>query len=40
VAPLFLAERAKIPLEKYANIRRWFGTQAVLPAWAETAPRP
>src|SRR5262249_5351564 len=39
VAPLFLAERAKIPLEKYANIRRWFGTQAALPAWAETAPR-
>jgi glutathione S-transferase len=38
-APLFLAERAKIPVEKYANIRRWFGTQAALPAWTETAPR-
>jgi glutathione S-transferase len=40
VAPLFLAERAKIPLEKYANIRRWFGSQSALPAWTETAPRP
>jgi glutathione S-transferase len=40
VAPLFLAERAKIPLERYANIRRWFGAQAALLAWTQTAPRP
>lgn len=39
VAPLFHAEPAKIPLEKYANIKRWFGEQAALPAWTETAPR-
>ena len=25
VAPLFHAEPAKIPLEKYGNIKRWFG---------------
>jgi glutathione S-transferase len=37
VAPLFHAEAGKIPLEKYANIRRWFGAQAALPAWKETA---
>jgi glutathione S-transferase len=37
-APLFLAERAKIPVEPYGNIRRWFGRQAALPAWQETAP--
>ena len=39
VAPLFHAEPAKIPLEKYANIKRWFGAQAALPAWTETAPK-
>ena len=39
VAPLFHAEPAKIPLEKYANIKRWFAAQAALPAWTETAPR-
>jgi glutathione S-transferase len=33
VAPLFSAEPAKIPLEKYGNIRSWFGKQAALPAW-------
>ena len=38
-APLFLAEAGKIPLEKYGNIRRWFGTQAALPAWQQTAPK-
>ena len=38
-APLFHAEPAKIPLEKYANVRRWFGAQAALPAWKETAPQ-
>jgi glutathione S-transferase len=39
VAPLFHAEPAKIPVEKYANIRRWFGVIADLPAWRETAPQ-
>ena len=39
VAPLFHAEAAKIPLEKYGNIKRWFGAQAALPAWKETAPQ-
>jgi glutathione S-transferase len=39
VAPLLHAERAKMPIEKYGNIRRWLGTQAALPAWKETAPQ-
>ena len=39
VAPLFHAEPSKIPLEKYGNIKRWFGKQAALPAWQETAPK-
>jgi glutathione S-transferase len=39
VAPLFLADAGKIPLEKYRNIRRWFGAQAALPAWQQTAPK-
>ena len=39
VAPLFYAEPAKIPLEKYINIKRWLGTQAALSAWKETAPK-
>jgi len=38
-APLFYAEQAKIPVASYANIRRWFGAQAALPAWQETAPK-
>jgi glutathione S-transferase len=38
-APLFNAEMAKIPLEKYDNIKRWFSVQAALSAWQETAPR-
>lgn len=39
-APLFLTEKAKIPVEPYRNVRRWFGSQAALPAWQETAPKP
>jgi hypothetical protein len=39
VAPLFFAEPAKMPLEKYGNIKRWFSKQAALPAWQETAPK-
>jgi glutathione S-transferase len=38
-APLFHAERAKVPVERYANIRRWFARQAALPAWQQTAPK-
>lgn len=38
-APLFYAQPAKIPLETYPNISRWFGQQAALAAWQETAPR-
>jgi glutathione S-transferase len=38
-APLFYAQPAKMPLERYPHIRRWFGEQAALPAWQETAPR-
>lgn len=38
-APLVHAEAAGMPLEKYGNIRRWFGAQAALPAWKETAPQ-
>jgi glutathione S-transferase len=38
-APLVHAEAAKMPLEKYGNIKRWFGAQAALPAWKETAPQ-
>jgi glutathione S-transferase len=38
-APLFLAERAKVPVGKYGNITRWFSQQAALAAWRETAPK-
>jgi len=38
-APLFYAEQAKVPLERYGNIGRWFSQQAALPAWRETAPK-
>jgi len=37
-APLFYAEQAKVPIDSYANIRRWFGSQAALSSWQETAP--
>ena len=39
VAPLFLSVPAKMPLEKYDHVRDWFGKQAALPAWQETAPK-
>jgi glutathione S-transferase len=38
-APLVHTERAQMPLEKYGNIRRWFGSQMALQAWKETAPQ-
>ena len=39
VAPLVHAEAGKIPLEKYANIKRWLGQQMAMPAWQQTAPK-
>jgi glutathione S-transferase len=39
LAPLLYAETAKMPLEKYGNIKRWLEAQAALPAWRETAPK-
>ena len=35
-SPLTMAEAAQLPLENYAEIRRWFGTIADLPAWQKT----
>jgi glutathione S-transferase len=35
-APLNAAEEAKMPLAPYANIRRWYGDMASLPAWKKT----
>ena len=35
-SPLNAAEPAKLPLAPYANIRRWFGDMAALPAWQKT----
>jgi len=40
VAPLFLAERARVPLATFGNLGRWFAAQAALAAWKETAPGP
>jgi len=39
VAPLFYAEPAKMPLERYGHVKRWFGSLAALPAWQQTAPQ-
>jgi glutathione S-transferase len=35
-APLNLAPRADIPLERYANIKRWYAALCELPAWRKT----
>ena len=35
-APLNLAERAQLPLEKYSEIRRWHAALSELPAWRKT----
>jgi len=35
-APLNLADMARIPLEPYAEIRRWHGILHALPAWQKT----
>jgi glutathione S-transferase len=39
VAPLVYVKEGKVPLENYANIRRWTGKLLALPAWQETAPQ-
>ena len=39
-APLFYADRARIPVAPYAHIKEWFGRVSALPAWRETAPQP
>lgn len=39
-APLFYADRAKIPLTSYAHIKEWFGRVSALACWRETAPQP
>ena len=39
VAPLFHAERAKMPLERYGNIKAWFAKHAAMPAWQQTVPK-
>jgi glutathione S-transferase len=35
-APLNIAEMARLPLEPYAEIKRWYGTLRALPAWQRT----
>src|SRR5262245_16371323 len=35
-APLNLADMARIPVEPYAEIKRWYGTLRALPAWQKT----
>ncbi|MBV9991716.1 MAG: glutathione S-transferase family protein [Alphaproteobacteria bacterium] len=35
-SPMILAEPAGFPLEDYAEIRRWYGRLAALPAWSKT----
>ena len=37
-APLFFAERAQVPLDRYDNIRAWFERVSALPAWQTTKP--
>jgi len=37
-APLFYAEKAKLPLTPYPHIRDWFARVSSLPAWRDTAP--
>jgi glutathione S-transferase len=36
---LHYAVPAKLPLERYPNIRAWYGRIEALPAWRETAPK-
>ena len=38
--PLDCIVPAKLPVEPYANIRRWLAGLEALPAWKKTAPPP
>jgi glutathione S-transferase len=38
-APLFYADRAKLPVASHAKVRDWFARVSALPAWRETAPQ-
>ena len=38
-APLFYADRARIPLGNYKHVQEWFGRIAAMPAWRETTPQ-
>src|SRR5262249_2256800 len=35
-APMNLAEMARIPVEPYREIKRWYATMRALPAWQKT----
>jgi len=35
-APLNLADMARLPVESYVEIKRWYGTLRALPAWQRT----
>jgi glutathione S-transferase len=37
-APLMYMDRARLPLEQYANLLAWFGRVQGLPAWRNTTP--
>jgi glutathione S-transferase len=37
-APLMYVERARVPVEQYANLQAWFGRVRELPAWRHTEP--
>jgi glutathione S-transferase len=36
---LFYAERAKLPLASYPNVKDWFARVSALPCWQETMPQ-
>ncbi|MBI3709257.1 MAG: glutathione S-transferase family protein, partial [Proteobacteria bacterium] len=38
-ANLALAQPAKIPVDKYKNIMRWYGRIAATEAWKKTEPK-
>jgi glutathione S-transferase len=35
-APLNYTDMARLPLDPYAEIKRWYGTLTALPAWQKT----
>ena len=35
-APLNYAEMARLPIEPYREIKRWYGSLRALPAWQKT----